>query len=462
MGAEEAVPRQRPQRPRRQHRLPRRPRHRAGPGDVGVHDQLWRQRRSRGRATGSVGFLAPTQTATLTAAEANYAGSFTAGVELRAGDGRAGDLGDRGLHPHGRRCDPLRRAARSRLPASPPRPRRPSHSTVANTPGGVVLRWYTPNYQTQSPPLPQAGSPINIVGTGAVFAPILAISEQNYIGGFPAANVTAAAACTGFATIVANATVPTGLPTAAPGTSLVYYTVTGVAGITQPAAACTITAKDCTCRLHQRRQIRTRRSRSVLRPARGVSNELPSANDTLRAIAALAVARSALALAGCGGGGSSAPSVSPLPASQTGVQSTRPVVTILGVLAGCLTVDTPEHDRRDVLDAVEPCSARRQPTYIDTTTANSALVASVTPLNPAAAAQYGTLGGLLQPLHERCAGPGHEWELRHDPDRRSAHQRNDRDPDAPRYGRLPDHAVRRSVRHAGPFGAPTAPPGNIR
>jgi len=87
-------------------------------------------------------------------------------------------------------------------------------STVP-APGGVILRWYTPNYVTQSPPVPVTSGPINLIGLGALFASVLQISEQNYIGGFAPANVKTSAGCAGvppFATIAANGTVPTGLP----------------------------------------------------------------------------------------------------------------------------------------------------------------------------------------------------------------------------------------------------------
>ena len=117
-------------------------------------------------------------------------------------------------------------------------------ATVAR-PSGVALRWYLPNYLTQSPPVPQSAGPINLVGLGSVFATVLAISENNYVGGFPAAKVAISAwAAPGSATLaVANTTTPTGLPTAAPGTSLVYYTVTGAATVLT-TGGCTVTATD--------------------------------------------------------------------------------------------------------------------------------------------------------------------------------------------------------------------------
>jgi hypothetical protein len=115
-------------------------------------------------------------------------------------------------------------------------------ATVAK-PTGVALRWYLPNYLTQSPPVPQSAGPINLVGLTSLFSTVLAISENNYVGGFPAAKVVVSAGCTGFATVVADTTTPTGLPTAAPGSSLVYYTVTGVAAVLT-TGGCTVTASD--------------------------------------------------------------------------------------------------------------------------------------------------------------------------------------------------------------------------
>jgi hypothetical protein len=114
-----------------------------------------------------------------------------------------------------------------------------------------VLRWYLVNYITQSPPVPQAASPINILLLGAPY--YLAISEQNYLGGFTAANITPSAGCTAAtpATSVAvAAATPAMLPTAAPATttlaqSLVYESVTAGASIALPLpSACTITVTD--------------------------------------------------------------------------------------------------------------------------------------------------------------------------------------------------------------------------
>lgn len=98
---------------------------------------------------------------------------------------------------------------------------------------------------------------------------------------------------------------------------------------------------------------------------------------TLRALAASAAL--AVALAACGGGGgSSAPSPGMLP--STGTSSTSRFTSYL-------SVTLPPHTNGGTTSQ----AIGRKPLYIDTTTQNSALVASVTPLNPAAAAQYGTV-----------------------------------------------------------------------
>jgi hypothetical protein len=91
--------------------------------------------------------------------------------------------------------------------------------------------------------------PINIVGLTSLFAPILQISEQNYIGGFAAANVTTpgcgtpAVPATYFASATLDTTTPAGLPTAAPGSSVVYYTITGQNAIVT-TGGCSIKAVD--------------------------------------------------------------------------------------------------------------------------------------------------------------------------------------------------------------------------
>jgi hypothetical protein len=103
-----------------------------------------------------------------------------------------------------------------------------------------------PQYFTQSAPVPQSGGPINIVGFGSTYAPILQVSEQNYVGGFTAANISSNAGCSTASAVVTAPATPAGLPTAAPATgsvaqSIAYFTVTAAS---LPATLCTITATD--------------------------------------------------------------------------------------------------------------------------------------------------------------------------------------------------------------------------
>ncbi|HEV8019916.1 MAG TPA: hypothetical protein VGP41_01560 [Candidatus Lustribacter sp.] len=190
----------------------------------------------------NIAFLAPTQTAAVTVAQANYTGSFTAASGCaQVTVAPATSTGAFTVTAADATAPTCTVTFTGNAPAS-------TGTLVATVPkpGGVVLRWYTPQYSQQSPPVPQAQGPINVVGLGALFAPILAISEQNYVGGFAASKIVSSAGCAGppvFATIAANGTVPVGLPTAAPGVSLVYYTVTGVTAVL-PSGGCTIGATD--------------------------------------------------------------------------------------------------------------------------------------------------------------------------------------------------------------------------
>ena len=188
----------------------------------------------------NIAFQAPTQTATVTAAQANYTGSFTAAsscaqVTVTPATSATGAFTVTAADATAAACTVTftgnAPAATGTLAATVPKP------------AGVVLRWYAAGYQAQLNPLPQSAGPINLVGLGALFANVLQISEQNYIGGFPAAKVVTAAGCTGFATTAVNGTTPAGLPTTPPGASQVYYTVTGVATILT-TGGCTVTATD--------------------------------------------------------------------------------------------------------------------------------------------------------------------------------------------------------------------------
>lgn len=191
-----------------------------------------------GTAPTALGFLAPTETATLTATQSNYTGSYAATsscaqVTVTPATSTTGSFTATAVSPATSGCTITVTGATGTTAAT--------LAATVPTPAGVVMRWYAAGYQGQQVPVPQSAGPINLVGLGAIFASVLQISEANYVGGFAATNVVTSAGCTGFATAAASA--PSGLPTAAPGTSQVYYTVTGVNTILT-TGGCTVTATD--------------------------------------------------------------------------------------------------------------------------------------------------------------------------------------------------------------------------
>lgn len=112
----------------------------------------------------------------------------------------------------------------------------------------------------------------------------------------------------------------------------------------------------------------------------------------LRAAAAVAVL-GAMALAGCGGGSSS---VSMLPAPVNAATNSVPTLTTQNgktVQAGTLSFAVPTKTGTQAQSSARAAvmSTSKKPTFIDTTTLNSTIVVSVTPQNPAEAAQYGNL-----------------------------------------------------------------------
>jgi hypothetical protein len=187
----------------------------------------------------NIAFLAPTETAAVTVAQANYTGSFAAAsscaqVTVSPASSATGAFTVTAADAATSGCTITftgNATSTGTLAAS-----------VAK-PSGVALRWYTPQSLIQSPPVPQSATPINLVGLGATYSAVLAISEANYVGGFAANKVVVSAGCAGFATAVADATPPPPLPTAVPGSSVSYYTVTGVAAVAT-TGGCTVTATD--------------------------------------------------------------------------------------------------------------------------------------------------------------------------------------------------------------------------
>jgi hypothetical protein len=91
---------------------------------------------------------------------------------------------------------------------------------------------------------------------------------------------------------------------------------------------------------------------------------------------------SALALAGCGGGMHGGSSVIPGGGTSSTTRQTANAT---------LTTNLPTHTTPASSAGRKTQSATRAPQFIDTTTPNSALVISVTPTDPAEAAQYGNL-----------------------------------------------------------------------
>jgi len=113
-------------------------------------------------------------------------------------------------------------------------------ATVA-APGGVQIRWSAPNYASLAAPVPQNAGPVNLIGTGVVFASLIAISETAFIQPFQGPIVSAGC---GTNLTVAAATPNANLFAAVPSSSTVaYYTVSSAAPFTS-AANCSISVGD--------------------------------------------------------------------------------------------------------------------------------------------------------------------------------------------------------------------------
>lgn len=181
----------------------------------------------------SITFQAESQTATVTATEFNYSGPFTASSSCAA-------VTVAGTNPF---TVTAKTAAASGCTITVG-----GFSTLTATvgatvapPGGTQIRWVGPGYQNQAPPVPLLAGPVNIVGTGPLFAPTLVVSESGYIGTFSTPVV--GAGCGGNLAVAASA--GTGLPAPAPGSQTTFYTVTASAAIPS-SAGCTISTGDVT------------------------------------------------------------------------------------------------------------------------------------------------------------------------------------------------------------------------
>jgi hypothetical protein len=124
------------------------------------------------------------------------------------------------------------------------------------TPGGVQLRWYTPQSiaSTTSVPVPFTATPINLIGFGSTYAATLSVSETQFAGTITASALPAG--CSGLTTSGGGATgsVTSTLQTTVPNLSLnpiftgsatnalqQYYTVAST-GVT--ASGCSLTFTD--------------------------------------------------------------------------------------------------------------------------------------------------------------------------------------------------------------------------
>jgi hypothetical protein len=106
--------------------------------------------------------------------------------------------------------------------------------------------------------------------------------------------------------------------------------------------------------------------------------------------AALAAVIGALALAGCGGGSSSSSNGSMLPLPANANNGNQAFSTSRNN-ASLTVTGLPGSTSASSTARATALSSKRGPQYLDTTSPNSAIVVSVSPQDPAEAAQYGTL-----------------------------------------------------------------------
>lgn len=190
-------------------------------------------------------FPAPTLSATLTASQANYAGAFSAASNC--GPVNVTTLPSAVATQFTLNAADATRTTSCTITVTGGAGLTATLNATVAAPAGVVLRWYTPQAVVSNVPIPQTAGPIDLVGLGSNYQAYLAISEQNYVQGFPAATTVN---CAPNVTVTADATTPTGLPTPSPATptsasSLAYYTVLAPTSDVLPlAATCVITAQD--------------------------------------------------------------------------------------------------------------------------------------------------------------------------------------------------------------------------
>jgi len=108
-------------------------------------------------------------------------------------------------------------------------------------PGGAQIRWVGPGYQNQTPPVSMLAGPVNMVGTGALFAVTLVVTETAYLGSFT--TPTPSAGCGANLTVAASA--GTGLLGPTAGNATAFYTLTA-SGAIASGAGCTVSTGDVT------------------------------------------------------------------------------------------------------------------------------------------------------------------------------------------------------------------------
>lgn len=194
----------------------------------------------------AIGFAAETQTAAVTASQANYTGSFTAAatgcganVTVTPATSTTGAFTVTAVGPQAAGCSITFGGSGTTtvaVGATVPAPGPLQLFWVSNAALGTAVAGQTVT--------PLAG-PINLPGTGVALGGYLIATKTGYIGAF--SNSAPSAACTGKATVASapSLTPPTTLGTlTALGSTQAYYAVAGVAAIATSPTGCNITVTD--------------------------------------------------------------------------------------------------------------------------------------------------------------------------------------------------------------------------
>lgn len=217
----------------------------AGPGALQIaYTSTFGASSAATAAPAAVSFLAETQTVSVTASQANNSTGFSAAVNTACGTNvtvapatsttGAFTVTAVGAVAASASCAIVFTGASGTSTVS--------LGAVVPAPGGVQVRWVGPGYQNIAPPVPLNAGPVNMIGTGALFATTLVVSETAYVGTFVAPALSAGCAG-GVAAGTPTTTTPSGLPTPAIGTATEYITLTASAAIAS-GAGCTVTVQD--------------------------------------------------------------------------------------------------------------------------------------------------------------------------------------------------------------------------